>query len=154
MDGVAPTLVAPDTRRRLADGKRQDGSRTDRIPIVAFAKSRRAQSVDDDETWVEGEVAPTLNDFDHGDVRATALALGSAAGEDELLPLGLDSHRYRCCGNGVVSQIPEWIGGRLAEWLETHKAPGVSVGGLDRTHIRARSGPCRTQEYTVRSTRP
>jgi hypothetical protein len=25
---------------------------------------------------------------------------------------------------------------------------------LDRTHIRARSGPCRTQEYTVRSTRP
>jgi DNA (cytosine-5)-methyltransferase 1 len=34
-------------------------------------KSRRAQSVDDDETWVEGEVNPTLNSFDVGDTRAT-----------------------------------------------------------------------------------
>jgi DNA (cytosine-5)-methyltransferase 1 len=32
-----------------------------------------------------------------------------------VLPLGLDSHRYRCCGNGVVSNVAEWIGVRLAE---------------------------------------
>lgn len=36
---------------------------------------------------------------------------------DFLLPLGLDSHRYRCCGNGVVSDVAEWIGARLAEEL-------------------------------------
>lgn len=36
---------------------------------------------------------------------------------DELLPLGLDSHRYRCCGNGVVAPVAEWIGLRLAEAL-------------------------------------
>ncbi len=34
---------------------------------------------------------------------------------DDLLPRGLDSHRYRCCGNGVVSGVSEWIGLRLAE---------------------------------------
>jgi hypothetical protein len=35
--------------------------------------------------------------------------------DDPLLPLGLDSHRYRCCGNGVVAPVAEWLGQRLAE---------------------------------------
>lgn len=38
-----------------------------------FVKSRRAQSVDDHETLVEGGVAPTLNSFDCGDTRATVV---------------------------------------------------------------------------------
>ena len=38
-----------------------------------FTKSRRAQSVDDYETWVEGGVMPTLNAFDNGDVRTTVI---------------------------------------------------------------------------------
>lgn len=33
---AAPTLTAPDPVHRLEDGKRQDGSRQDRIPIVAY----------------------------------------------------------------------------------------------------------------------
>jgi DNA (cytosine-5)-methyltransferase 1 len=37
----------------------------------AFVKSRRAQSSDDDETWVEGKINPTLNSFDTGDTRST-----------------------------------------------------------------------------------
>ena len=40
-----------------------------------FTKSRRAQSVDDYETWVEGGVMPTLNAFDNGDVRTTVAIL-------------------------------------------------------------------------------
>lgn len=105
-----------------------------------FTKGRRAQSTEDNETWVEGEVTPTLNSFDVGDVRATTLiadtlnsggndggfrtepgahlALGPAGDDDPLLPLGLDSHRYRCCGNGVVSNVAEWIGWRLRLVLE------------------------------------
>ena len=40
----------------------------------AFVKSRRAQSDTDDETWIEGETAPTLNAFDNGgETRATVL---------------------------------------------------------------------------------
>tara|TARA_R110000868_G_scaffold306619_2_gene567838 strand:- start:2303 stop:3862 length:1560 start_codon:yes stop_codon:yes gene_type:complete len=40
----------------------------------AFVKSRQAQSNTDDETWIEGEVTPTLNAFDNGgESRATVL---------------------------------------------------------------------------------
>lgn len=39
-----------------------------------FVKSRRAQSVDDYEIWIEGGVSPTLNAFDNnGETRATVL---------------------------------------------------------------------------------
>jgi len=40
-----------------------------------FVKSKRAQTSDDDETWVAGGVAPTLNAFDMGDTRATVIIL-------------------------------------------------------------------------------
>lgn len=40
----------------------------------SFVKAKRAQSVDDDESWKEGGVSPTLNGFDNnGDTRATVL---------------------------------------------------------------------------------
>ena len=38
-----------------------------------FTKGRRAQNVNDYETWIEGGVAPTLNTFDNGDVRTTVI---------------------------------------------------------------------------------
>lgn len=40
---------------------------------VAFTKSKRAQSVADDETWIPGQIAPTQNQFDQGDTRATTV---------------------------------------------------------------------------------
>jgi DNA (cytosine-5)-methyltransferase 1 len=40
-----------------------------------WIKSRRAQSVDDYETWISGGVVPTLNQFDGGDTRATVLII-------------------------------------------------------------------------------
>jgi site-specific DNA-cytosine methylase len=36
-------------------------------------KSRRAQTSEDYETWVEGGVVPTMNAFDNGDTRATTI---------------------------------------------------------------------------------
>ena len=42
-------------------------------------------------------------------------SVGGTAEEDDLLPVGLDSHRYRCCGNGVVAPVAEWIGRRIVE---------------------------------------
>lgn len=38
-----------------------------------FVKSKRAQTSDDDETWIAGGVVPTLNAFDMGDTRATVV---------------------------------------------------------------------------------
>jgi DNA (cytosine-5)-methyltransferase 1 len=42
---------------------------------MLFTKSRRAQSVDDYETWVESEFTNTLNTFDLGDIRTTTLII-------------------------------------------------------------------------------
>lgn len=36
-------------------------------------KSRRAQTNEDYETWMEGGVVPTMNAFDNGDTRATTI---------------------------------------------------------------------------------
>ena len=45
--------------------------------LIPFAKSRRAQSNTDYETWVESNVTPTLNTFEnHSEARATTLAIG------------------------------------------------------------------------------
>jgi len=46
------------------------------IPVHPFTKSKRAQSVTDEETWVQGQVNPTLSLFDQGDTRATTVAVG------------------------------------------------------------------------------
>jgi DNA (cytosine-5)-methyltransferase 1 len=40
-------------------------------PPEPFCKAKRAQSVDDDETWEANRPAPTLSVFDSGDTRAT-----------------------------------------------------------------------------------
>jgi site-specific DNA-cytosine methylase len=132
------------------------------VAPAVFRKSARAQTNEDSETWVEGDVANTLNSFDVGDVRTTHAVVTSSAAfkwgqssaarsigyeqemsptvlggsggnerpavhlqvdgapsrhqeDDALLPVGLDSHRYRCCGNGVVAPVAEWIGRRIVE---------------------------------------
>ena len=48
-------------------------------------KSRRAQSDSDHETWIEGEVTPTLNTFDNAnEARATVLFLFEATRVDDV----------------------------------------------------------------------
>ena len=42
---------------------------------TVFTKSKRAQSVTDDETWVPGKVSPTVSCFDQGDTRATVVSI-------------------------------------------------------------------------------
>jgi DNA (cytosine-5)-methyltransferase 1 len=42
---------------------------------VPFTKAKRAQTVTDDETWVQGQVNPTLSLFDQGDTRATTVTV-------------------------------------------------------------------------------
>jgi DNA (cytosine-5)-methyltransferase 1 len=52
--------------------KARMGTGGNTVPL-AFVKSRRAQSADDHETWVDGQVSPTINAFDQGDIRATTV---------------------------------------------------------------------------------
>lgn len=43
------------------------------VGVNSFQKSKRAQTVDDDESWIESEIVPTLNVFDSGDSRTTTV---------------------------------------------------------------------------------
>jgi site-specific DNA-cytosine methylase len=65
----------PTGRDMTPDVKHGGGS--GRAPLlVPFVKSKRAQNVNDDETWKDGEVSPTLNAFDNGgDSRATVVTV-------------------------------------------------------------------------------
>lgn len=110
---------------------------TGQLAIATFVKAKRAQTSTDDESWNEGGVAPTLNSFDTGDMRATTVAV--TAGVRRLTPLECerlqgfpiewtcarwdfkrqetvmqsDSNRYKQMGNAVAVPVFEWVIGRL-----------------------------------------
>lgn len=55
---------------------------------------------------------------------APAVAHNSiVGGEDPLLPTGLDSARYRACGNGVVAPVAEWIARRIIDVQRRNGSP-------------------------------
>lgn len=103
---------------------------------IPFRKARRAQTSDDVETWVEEDVANTLNVFDVGNTRTTTAIVepaGSALIVRRLTPVEAerlqgfddgwtdqqsDSARYKQLGNAVAVPCATWIADRLAE---THK---------------------------------
>ena len=87
-----------------------------------FVMSKRAQSVDDDETWLEGGVCPTLNAFDSGDTRATVAVLSPTVRRltpvecerlqgfpDDHTAGQADSHRYKQCGNAVSVPVANYV---------------------------------------------
>lgn len=127
-DGTAGNLSARDYKssnhliRKASDpgGVRAADGLAGRLDdsVVAFTKRARVSGPDTPESWKEGGMMPTLNSFDVGDTRTTAILLGDEPQDDPLLPLGLDSHRYRCCGNGVVAPVSEWVGERLRRAVE------------------------------------
>lgn len=58
-------------KSNFTDGNR--GQQRTACSCTPYRKSRRAQNARDCETWVESEIANTINLFDLGDVRATTL---------------------------------------------------------------------------------
>jgi DNA (cytosine-5)-methyltransferase 1 len=73
---LSPTMRA----MQHVDGNANAGGQI----AVAFTKAKRAQSVNDDESWVPGEVAPTQNQFDVGDTRATTVVAFTQNSRDEV----------------------------------------------------------------------
>ena len=73
VEGYTPSSFANYTEGvgtlRSNGGDLGGGSET--LVTEPYVKSSRAQTSDDSETWVSGEVNPTLNSFDVGDTRAT-----------------------------------------------------------------------------------
>jgi DNA (cytosine-5)-methyltransferase 1 len=117
--GIVGTLTAGDSKlinnQTVASNK------------LVWAKSRRAQTTNDFETWIEADVSPTVNSFDTGDVRSTVLANSSVRRltptEFERLqgfPDGwtdgqTDSHRYKQMGNAVTVNVTRAVGEMIME---------------------------------------
>lgn len=80
-DGGAACEVGDDvafTLRASSGG----GDKPHVMAPTTFRKSRRAQSVDDHETWVTDDVTNTLNCFDVGDIRAVDIVAQPVALQD------------------------------------------------------------------------
>ena len=102
------------------------------IPFVqeVFRKSRRAQSADDFETWVNDGKANTINTFDVGDIRTTHAVAANMAVR-RLTPIECerlqgfpdnytnirencpDGARYKALGNSMAVPVMRWIGERI-----------------------------------------
>ena len=103
--------------------------------VAVWTKSKRAQSVDDDETWIEGGVSPTLNAFDQGDTRATVLAFGHTQGID-IQPSDTSSPTVAAQRGGAgvqtgaaVRRLTPVECERLMGWPDDHTRWGVDDNG-------------------------
>ena len=109
-----------------------------RSPLSWFVKSKRAQTVDDDETWLEEGVCPTLNAFDQGDSRATVAVLSPTV--RRLTPTECealqgfprdwtagqaDSHRYKQMGNAVSVPVVHYVASLIDMALRCDDGPGT-----------------------------
>jgi DNA-cytosine methyltransferase len=103
------------------------GGGSETVMVETFTKSRRAQSATDDETWVEGKPAPTLNSFDQGDVRATTVIVnedrtyrdvtGALLGRDSFGP------NHEGARDGKLILEPMLIDGRRVDDVRVYESP-------------------------------
>lgn len=130
-------LRAPEGPQGVGIGNEGDPSptlTTVYVPGVAqpFTKAGRAQSTEDPETWVAGEVAPTLNLMDNtGDTRATVLSTytqliafsvkdnGADAGEIAPTLRAGNSHHSNQGGGNPPAVALWWNGEDTADTLTT-----------------------------------
>jgi hypothetical protein len=133
-DQLAPTRVGP--------AKIDDGGPGDTVPVIVSALGAHQGGADVKHAQaghlaahaIVGGLPPGtsydgLNQkVEHGVHRSLRIGrdssdfvvppAGAPTEDDPLLPLGLDSHRWRCVGNGVVSSVAEWVGRRLLVILD------------------------------------
>jgi DNA (cytosine-5)-methyltransferase 1 len=91
--------------------------------VEPYVKSRRAQSATDDETWVHGEVNPTLNSFDVGDTRSTTVVVGSLQARDHK---GVN-HEGARDGKLIIEQ-PMLIDGTRVDDVRVYEPPVQTLG--------------------------
>ncbi len=110
--GVAPTLESGTNR---TGGTRPPGTTVDTAESLVVAATLNSGGNDGGFRTEPGE---HLVIGAKADPRRNGAPDGLAGRSHDLLPLGLDSHRYRCCGNGVVAPVAEWIGRRIIAVME------------------------------------
>jgi DNA (cytosine-5)-methyltransferase 1 len=108
-----------------------------KVIVEPYVKSRRAQSVTDDETWVPGEVNPTLNSFDVGDTRATTAIIepvmlnyqgskGNSVTSEDGISFSLNAmHGHDV---HVVTEEPILVDGRRMNDVRVYNPPVQTLG--------------------------
>jgi site-specific DNA-cytosine methylase len=98
-----------------------------------FTKSRRAQNVDDYETWVEGGVMPTLNAFDNGDIRSTVIIFYGNRVDDVRLQGGVINTLQARMGTGGnnMPMVAHAIQGTVIGRSDTAGPAGKGYGEAD-----------------------
>jgi len=95
--------------------------------VETFTKAKRAQTSTDDETWVEGKPAPTLNAFDQGDTRATTVIVGDERTYRDVTGalLGRDSFgpNHEGARDGKLILEPILIDGRRVDDVRVYDPP-------------------------------
>jgi hypothetical protein len=94
-----------------------------KVVVEPYVKSRRAQTATDDETWVPGEVNPTLNSFDVGDTRSTTVVVGSLQARDYK---GVN-HEGARDGKLIIEQ-PMLIDGTRVDDVRVYEPPVQTLG--------------------------
>ena len=122
---ICPPLKARDYKDIDTDGMNYNSAKLVPVAMTAFTKSKRAQSKTDNETWVEGVVAPTQNAFDVGDVRATTVAIPimPQAMQAEGWRVGKENQDGRGNGLGVGKD------GDPCPTLDRSAVPAVAIQG-------------------------
>jgi site-specific DNA-cytosine methylase len=122
------------------------GGRHDCV-AVPYTKAKRAQSDTDDETWVEGQVNPTLSLFDCGDVRATTVAIQAYSIREDAKANNFSATPTvdRSVVHGVAIGTDCYNGAITGDVAATMGTPGSSVNA---------SGPTVMQTMTVRRLTP
>jgi len=107
------------------------------VNLLSFTKAKRAQNVNDYETWISGGVAPTLNAMDNnGEAYATVLIIDGTrvddvrVYEDEIVPTVIS--RYGT-GGGNVPMIQKQDGSvvRRLTPVECERLQGFPDGWTD-----------------------
>ena len=99
------------------------GGGSETLITEPYVKSRRAQTATDDETWVPGEVNPTLNSFDVGDTRSTTVVVGSLQARDYK---GVN-HEGARDGKLIIEQ-PILIDGTRVDDVRVYEPPVQTLG--------------------------
>lgn len=129
--------------------------RSDRLPLITYRKSRRAQSAEDSESWVDDGIANTLNQFDTGDTRTTHAVV--SVGGDVAHTLTKEGHDASEDGSGRGTPVvtynvrPEYCNGADLRVDETDVHPTLA----QQTHLPGYDRGIRVQEQaTVRRLTP
>jgi DNA (cytosine-5)-methyltransferase 1 len=99
------------------------GGGSETLIAEPYVKSRRAQSVTDDETWVPGEVNPTLNSFDVGDTRSTTVVVGSLQARDYK---GVNHEGAR--DGKLIIEEPMLVDGTRVDDVRVYEPPVQTLG--------------------------